>query len=81
MVSFYPIVIISLILVPKDYMERREIAFIFEGDKHHRFQTFKFPSELESELIKRRPYKIDIGAVYNVAVVILLNIRLFVILG
>ncbi|KAI6183549.1 DNA primase domain containing protein [Aphelenchoides bicaudatus] len=52
--------------VPKDYMERREIAFIFEGDRHHRYQTFKLPVELQSELSKKCPQKIDIGAVYNV---------------
>jgi len=52
--------------VEKDYLKRREIAFIFENDKHHRYQTFKFPHELQSELIKKRPHKIDIGAVYNV---------------
>jgi DNA primase small subunit len=58
----------QLFPVPKDYMERREIAFIFEGDKHHRYQTFKLPIELQSELVKKCPHKIDIGAVYNVPV-------------
>lgn len=49
-------------------MERREIALIFENDKHLRYQTFKLPIELQSDLVKKCPHKIDIGAVYNAPV-------------
>lgn len=43
----------------------RELAFIFEDDRHVRYRSFEDFSEFERELCKANPQKIDIGAVYN----------------
>lgn len=53
-------------LEPSEYLARREIAFIFENDKHHRFQSFTDGAALEKALVSKKPHKIDIGAVYSV---------------
>ncbi|KAI6216484.1 DNA primase domain containing protein [Aphelenchoides fujianensis] len=50
---------------PNDYLARREFAFIFENDAHHRYQTFTLAADLQTALSRRVPHKIDFGAVYN----------------
>ncbi|VDK70125.1 unnamed protein product [Onchocerca ochengi] len=45
--------------------QMREIAFIFEDDRHVRYRSFEDSVEFEKELCKANPQKIDIGAVYN----------------
>uniref|UniRef100_A0A8C6YIM3 DNA primase AEP n=1 Tax=Nothoprocta perdicaria TaxID=30464 RepID=A0A8C6YIM3_NOTPE len=44
---------------------RREFSFTLRDDVYLRFQSFGSPQELERELHKVNPYKIDIGAVYS----------------
>ncbi|KAL4003621.1 putative DNA primase eukaryotic-type small subunit [Acanthocheilonema viteae] len=45
--------------------QMRELAFIFEDDRHARYRSFENSAEFERELCKVNPQKIDIGAVYN----------------
>ncbi|EJW70025.1 hypothetical protein WUBG_19068 [Wuchereria bancrofti] len=43
----------------------RELAFVFEDDRHARYRSFEDSADFERELCKANPQKIDIGAVYN----------------
>ncbi|XP_057304606.1 DNA primase small subunit-like isoform X1 [Hydractinia symbiolongicarpus] len=51
--------------VSKNYFGNREFSFTLKDDVYIRYLSFADVSEFEKELIKRIPYKIDIGAVYN----------------
>ncbi|XP_076160106.1 DNA primase small subunit [Ptiloglossa arizonensis] len=44
---------------------RREFSFTLQDDIYLRFQSFKSAKELEHEIKRLLPFKIDIGAVYN----------------
>jgi len=45
--------------------ENREFSFTLKDDIYIRYMSFGDASDLDKELQKRVPYKIDIGAVYN----------------
>jgi DNA primase small subunit len=47
-----------------DDLEKREFSFTLDGDIYLRFLAFKEASEFKEELKKKKPIKIDIGAVY-----------------
>ncbi|XP_044164954.1 DNA primase small subunit-like isoform X1 [Acropora millepora] len=51
--------------VPKTYFVHREFSFTLKDDVYVRYQSFADQQELEKEILKRNPYKIDIGAVFT----------------
>ena len=54
-----------LLIVPKTYFVHREFSFTLKDDVYVRYQSFADQQELEKEILKRNPYKIDIGAVFT----------------
>ncbi|CAM9428559.1 unnamed protein product [Chrysoparadoxa australica] len=45
---------------------RREFSFTIEGDIYIRYQSFKTLEEMKDQVCKKRPHKIDLGAVFTV---------------
>lgn len=49
----------------ENYFLNREFSFTLADDVYVRYQSFKDQAELEEEMKKLKPQKIDLGAVYN----------------
>eukprot|EP00118_Oscarella_pearsei_P027634 m.311235 g.311235 ORF g.311235 m.311235 type:complete len:430 (+) comp62960_c0_seq1:28-1317(+) len=51
--------------VEKGYFYRREFSFALKDDIYVRYQSFRDRAEMEREIQKKCPHKIDIGAVFS----------------
>mmetsp|Transcript_11426 Transcript_11426/g.7948 ORF Transcript_11426/g.7948 Transcript_11426/m.7948 type:complete len:171 (+) Transcript_11426:18-530(+) len=51
--------------VQSDYFYQREFSFTLENDVYCRYLSFKTADDFKNTLVDRVPFKIDIGAVFN----------------
>ena len=51
------------------YFSHREFSFTLKDDVYIRYQSFSDQKDMEKEIQKRCPYKIDIGAVFSQKVI------------
>ncbi|XP_063685270.1 DNA primase small subunit-like [Bolinopsis microptera] len=49
-----------------DYLSKREFCFTLNGDIYLRYKSFSNQDEFKKELKTVNPFKIDVGAVYNI---------------
>lgn len=56
--------VVPFFTVVPNYFQNREFSFTLAEDIYIRFKSFLNQDDMEREIQKRCPYKIDIGAVY-----------------
>ena len=56
---------VKIYLESHHILGNREFSFTLKDDVYIRYLSFGSPDEIEKELMKKVPFKIDIGAVYN----------------
>ena len=49
----------------KNYISKREFSFTLQDDIYLRYLSFSSADDLQNEMVKRIPHKIDIGAIFN----------------
>ena len=52
--------------IQSQYFHNREFSFTLANDVYCRYLCFKTAEQFKETLVSRVPYKIDIGAVYNI---------------
>ena len=53
--------------VPSEYFYFREFSFTLEHDVYVRYLCFQNSTDFKTHLVDKTPFKIDMGAVYNIA--------------
>lgn len=53
------------LFLASEYLQNREIALILGDDTHLRYKVFMTEADFRKDLVRIKPHKIDIGAVYN----------------
>jgi DNA primase small subunit len=49
----------------RDFLHRREFSFVLQGDVFCRYKSYRRPAELREALVKEKPIRFEIGAVYQ----------------
>ncbi len=71
------LLLINFKSVQKEYFHHREFNFTLKDDIYIRYLSYTDYNEFEKELVRKAPFKIDIGGIYNHPVCILIFLLFF----